>query len=169
MIRRAGPDDADIVRALRLEALADSPTAYATTFEREAELGDDDWRRRLAIDHNRTILSLDERGANGMVVVVTRTDGPDLAQLFAMWVRPSARGAGVADRLVREVLAFAAERSATVVRLRVTSGNRRAERLYARHGFVRTGRTEVRARDGAVEFEMDVELASVAPPGGRDR
>jgi hypothetical protein len=37
----------------------------------------------------------------------------------------------------------------------VTEGNIPAERLYLRHGFVKTGDSIDRERDGAVEFEME--------------
>ena len=47
----------------------------------------------------------------------------------------------------------------------MTAGNDRAERLYARHGFVATGRTTVRERDGRTEIEMEhVEIGQPVTP-----
>ena len=77
-----------------------------------------------------------------------------------MWVRATARGTGAADELVAAVIGWAHRRGSTRVRLRVTEGNDRAERLYARHGFVRTGRHGVRERDGLAEFEMEAAVGS---------
>jgi GNAT superfamily N-acetyltransferase len=156
----------DLVRALRLGALADAPSAYATTLEQAASLGDEEWRERLQPDRHPTFVWEDDEGAHGMVVGVIDGDDATLVHLFAMWVRPSARGAGVGGDLVAHVLAWARRRVAAVVRLHVTAGNDVAERLYARHGFVRTGRTRVRERDGLVELEME---ARIAPPGPERR
>jgi hypothetical protein len=39
-------------------------------------------------------------------------------------------------------------------------GNARAERVYVRHGFRRTGRSVVRARDRMREHEMEARLAA---------
>lgn len=159
VIRRATPDDFEIVRELRLQALRDAPAAFASSYEREAGFDVARWRRRLRPDRNPTFVWEDERTALGLVVGAL-DDEPAVAHLFAMWVRPAARGTGVADRLVVQVIEWARAQSAEVVRLHITDGNETAERLYARHGFSRTGRVEVRD-DGLVEIEMEATLAPI--------
>jgi GNAT superfamily N-acetyltransferase len=52
-----------------------------------------------------------------------------------MWVAPFARGRGVGDALVDEVVQWAAKHDAPRLILRVVTGNERAGALYARHGF----------------------------------
>ena len=68
---------------------------------------------------------------------------------------------------------WATGQGCTAIRLHVTDGNRRAEGMYLRNGFERTGRTFVRERDGFPEVEMErrllaliAEAASTATPGG---
>lgn len=158
MIRRLGPDEVGVLAALRLAALADAPTAYASTLEREEAYDDERWRFLLRADGHPTFVWDDEQGPRGMVVAVHDEGAPDFVDLFAMWVHPAARGTGAADALVARVLAWGRECGARNVRLQVTAGNHRAERVYARHGFVRTGATLVRERDGLVEFEMRADL-----------
>ena len=80
-----------------------------------------------------------------------------------MWVDSDARGFGLAGALVARVTSWAAEQRCRAVRLHHTDGNARAESLYRRLGFARTGRTEVRDRDGLVEVEME---ANVHTPRG---
>jgi RimJ/RimL family protein N-acetyltransferase len=55
-----------------------------------------------------------------------------------MYVRPEARGAGVARRLVEAVIAYARAR-VELIQLSVVVGNEPARRLYARLGFVEYG------------------------------
>jgi RimJ/RimL family protein N-acetyltransferase len=59
-----------------------------------------------------------------------------------MWVAPEARGTGAASALVDAVIAWTADRGARTLRTAVTIGNEPAARLYARAGFVDTGRRE---------------------------
>ena len=58
--------------------------------------------------------------------------------LWGMYVRPEARGAGVARRLVEAVIAYARAR-VELIQLSVVVGNEQARRLYARLGFVEYG------------------------------
>jgi GNAT superfamily N-acetyltransferase len=158
MIRRLAPDDVGLLKELRLGALADSPSAFGSTYEREAAYSDVVWRFLLRPDGHPTFVWEDRCGAQGMVVAVCDENDDSVVHLVAMWVRPVARGSGAADALVGRVLGWARERSSRIVRLRVTSGNEPAERLYARHGFVPTGRTDSRERDGRAEIEMEAVL-----------
>ena len=158
MIRRLAPEDAELLRRLRLSALADAPTAFGSTYGEAVAHPDARWPALLRADGDPTFVWEDGRGAVAMVVGTRDRSGGDSVWLVAMWVHPSARGEGVADALVEQVLAWAIECGAPAVRLSVTDGNTGAERLYARHGFPRTGRSEVRARDGRVEIEMEAIL-----------
>ena len=69
-------------------------------------------------------------------------------------VAPSVPGTGAADALVAALLQWTGDHDIGTVRLHVAEGNARAEHLYRRHGFTRTGRTLTGARPGLVEIEM---------------
>jgi ribosomal protein S18 acetylase RimI-like enzyme len=152
------PDEIELLKELRLSALADAPSAFALTYEQAAAAADDDWRFLLRPEGHPTFVWEDERGIQGMAVGVQDDAVTEVVHLFAVWVRPSARAGGVADALVARVLDWAREQSTRFVRVHVTSDNERAERLYARHGFVRTGRSRLRERDGLLENEVQAAL-----------
>ena len=152
---RAGFDDLDEVRDVRIRAMADAPYAFGSTLERERSLSDSDWR--LRIERGPWWLARpDDRGsAVGLVAGMVDPDEPAARQLVGMWVDPSARGTGTAGRLVEAVLAWARDDGAEGVVLWVADGNERAERLYARMGFSRNGRRAALPPDPEKgEFQM---------------
>ncbi|TVL91017.1 GNAT family N-acetyltransferase [Streptomyces sp. SAJ15] len=140
-----------LYRAVRLAALADAPTAFASTLARELAFPEDRWRERLA---GRNQFVAEDGGEVCGLIGVVPAD-PGVAELVSLWVRPAARGRGVGDLLVREVLRWARDHDVPTVRLWVAEGNEPAERLYTRHDFQRTGTVQpVRAGADALEFAM---------------
>lgn len=87
-----------------------------------------------------TLLAWDEGMPVGLLMMDGHTDSPlflhrHWAELLALYVVPSERGAGVADRLMAGGLRWAEEWSYTHVQLYVTATNLRAKRFYTRAGF----------------------------------
>jgi GNAT superfamily N-acetyltransferase len=151
-VRRAVLGDELVLRTLRLQALSDAPSAFASTYERELARTPGDWRRWLA--PNPTFLLYDAEGPKGLVAGVRDAADPAIVWLMAMWVDAALRGSGGADALVAAVVAWAAEIGAREVKLNIAHGNDRARKCYERHGFAVTGRENVRETDGFVEIEM---------------
>jgi len=136
-VRRVGPEDWASWRDLRLAALSDAPNAFGSTYDGQRAKTEADWRDRLDPRNGLTAIASLDGGPAGMIGgYVTE---PGVVELISMWVARTARGRGVGDALVAEVVRWAEEQPARDVRLWVTRGNEAAERLYARHGFVRTG------------------------------
>ena len=76
-----------------------------------------------------------------------------------MWLTPALRGTGAADDLVAAVVAWASGLGCHWLDLEIVEGNARAEAVFRRHGFIRTGGVITRARDGLVEAQMSRSLA----------
>jgi GNAT superfamily N-acetyltransferase len=157
-VRRAVSGDELTLRALRLEALSESPAAFGSTYEREVARTPSDWQRWLSPGAT-FILDDDDRpvgpaGPGGLVAGVHDQHDRTVVHLMAMWVHPALRATRAADALVASVLAWAVEQGAREVRLQVVKGNDRAERCYQRNGFRRTGRETVREERGIIEIEM---------------
>jgi len=104
----------------------------------------------------------DERKPVGMAGGYVGDNG---AELVSMWVAPGARGSGTADALIGHVCAWAAADGHLTLALWVVEGNEAAERVYARNGFLRSGRGKpVPGREWATEFEMIRLLAPAENP-----
>jgi GNAT superfamily N-acetyltransferase len=145
-VRRAIPGDEDVVRTLRLAALADSPDAFASTLDLEVAWSLSDWQEWIS--RGATFIAEDSNGPKGIVAGEPNWDDPGSAFLIAMWVHPVLRGTGTADKLVACVLSWARAEGASGVWLHVDKGGDRARRCYERNGFHATGREIVRRREG---------------------
>lgn len=109
----------------------------------EAQLfGDEPWSARLfwselgQVDTRHYVVALADTGPVGWAGLC---DYPDEAWVQTMAVVPAAQGRGLGGRLLVALLEEAERRRARVVCLEVRADNAAAQRLYARHGFVRTG------------------------------
>jgi GNAT superfamily N-acetyltransferase len=149
-VRTARPDEWRRVRDLRLRALADSPDAFGSTFERERAHAKGEWLRWISgweSAVNRLVVAVDEDEWIGMAVG-SRTGDDERAHLYAMWVDPRARRAGIGRRLFEAVLSWAEAEGATEIELGATAINRGAVVFYERLGFADTGERHA-LRDGS--------------------
>ncbi|WP_018501801.1 GNAT family N-acetyltransferase [Parafrankia discariae] len=161
-VRRVGPGDAEVLRAVRLAALADAPGAFWRTHAEEAARPVADWVERVRVGASGAadVTFLVERGGAviGSVSAHTPSAAPDLRELAAMWVAPAARGSGAADALLLAVLDWARALGAVGVRLWVVPTNGPARRVYERHGFVLVGGPEPVTDDPSVKVYVPMVL-----------
>jgi GNAT superfamily N-acetyltransferase len=78
---------------------------------------------------------------------------PDRRDLISMWVHAAHRGRGIATRLLRTVLEWAAGDGAREVALWVADGNAPAAAVYRRAGFDPTGKRQPLSSNPAVGEE----------------
>lgn len=140
VVRRAVERDWPACRAIRLQALAEAPTAFASTYEHESGFADDRWREWIT-NAAQFLAETSDGEVIGTVTGVTDTQDGAVVHLVAMFVTEAARRRGVGERLVAAVVDQAALDGADRVLLQVVETNLAAQRLYARCGFVRTGAT----------------------------
>jgi GNAT superfamily N-acetyltransferase len=151
-VRRLGPDDWRTWRAVRLESLAEAPYAFGSTLAREREFDEARWRARLIPGNGMAAVAESESAAVGAIGAYTPEETGQVL-LVAAWVAPVARGRGVGDALVAEVLDWAREHGHGRVELRVADGNTAARHLFLRNGFVPTGQREPLESDPTVGTE----------------
>jgi ribosomal protein S18 acetylase RimI-like enzyme len=133
-------DDWRLWRALRLQALAEDPDAFGSRLSDWQGLGDreDRWRSRLSIPGGHDVIAWCGEQPCGMASGVPATRDSWIA-LISLWVAPAARGRGVGDALVADIVGYASDVGADGVDLDVAEENQAARRLYERHGFRLTG------------------------------
>lgn len=125
MIRDATSDDLPLIRELWRAFEEEIP---------DAEWRDDDSAHDLqkleeALGREVTLL------ADDVGLAVAEKKGERLGYLHLLYVRPEARGTGVAAALVREVASRLRARGADVLELEVVASNAGARTVYERWGF----------------------------------
>ena len=157
-IRKIRADEGPTLRALRLRALADAPTAFGSTLAREQAFTDDIWSERAqrgasGVDNVTFVAEHDGRWLGIVTGLARDPDVPDdpRPEIVGMFVAPEARGRGVGAALVDAVVGWARARRATGLTLWVTATNTPALALYERCGFRPTGERKPLDHSPAVE------------------
>lgn len=139
MIRLLEPDDVDLFRRIRLEALRMEPDAFASTAEQWEALPEEEWRRRLtdnpvfgAFDGNE-IVGLMGLWPERAVKTAHR------ATIIMVYVRSDRRGGGFAKALLAAVNDYARQNGVRQLELTVSAENPAAVRFYEREGFRQIG------------------------------
>lgn len=137
-LRRLTPDDAALYRDIRLEGLADSPDAFASTRESEQSEPLDRFAKRLADSYVLGAFRGTRLVGVAGFYVQPKPKHMHKGMLWGMYVRPEARQTGIGRRLVEAIIEHARER-VELLQLMVVSDNLPARRLYESLGFVEYG------------------------------
>ena len=165
-IRRIRADEGLRLRALRLRALSESPTAYGSTLASEELYPESIWHERAASgaagDKVVTIVAKHDNRLLGMATGLA-VDPPTHDELHptmvAVFVDGTVRQQGVGVGLVEKVIDWAKARGSARLFVWITAGNEPAVALYRRCGFRVTGATRPHAHTSTlVECEMLLDL-----------
>ncbi|RYG85359.1 MAG: N-acetyltransferase [Alphaproteobacteria bacterium] len=145
-IRALTAPDVNLYRELRLRALQESPTAFSSSYEREAAFPQSEFLKALqphGDSVNRIFGAFDEEN-NQLVGILrfTRENGVKRAHiggLWSMYVAPEYRGQHIGASLLDEALNRAQTLGLRQVLLSVNAENTVARRLYVARGFERYG------------------------------
>jgi ribosomal protein S18 acetylase RimI-like enzyme len=161
--RRLLPDDADLYRDIRLEALKLAPEAFSSTFAREDAKPPEWFAARL--DDAAVFGAFAEGNLLGIAGFFAQHGQKQAHKgvLWGMYVRPRARGRGVGRRLVEAVIEHA-RRHVEILQLTVVAGNEPARRLYTDLGFVEYG-TEKNALKQGGRYWDEILMAKPLLPG----
>jgi ribosomal protein S18 acetylase RimI-like enzyme len=140
-IRRLGPADAEVFRAVRLEALTAAPEAFGSSPEEESARSVDVLRSRLTDTSPDAVFGAFADGALIGIAGFMLSLGIKKRHKGVLWgvfVHSQWRSRGVGERLVRTVIHHATDHVLTLQAAVVTS-NATARNIYHRLGFVAYG------------------------------
>jgi GNAT superfamily N-acetyltransferase len=165
-IRRAVDEDWQILREIRLAALQESPSAFGSSYAREAEWTESEWREWTEESKKATeqvvFLAFDDADCVGLAGGYDN-EGTTV-RVMSMWVAPRARGLGIGEQLVDAIVAWARTIGQDTVDLWVTEGNEPAEKLYRRKGFEPMDDTRPLPSDERYQLRrMELRLEGTAP------
>jgi GNAT superfamily N-acetyltransferase len=143
-VRRATPQDATRVRALRLEMLTDTPLAFVERIDEAVARSHRQFRARFTDQSTGTASAQFIAEAGGRLVGhaggMTVGQAPEVSLLYAVYITPEWRGRGLLRQLVDAVGGWSREAGRPRLELEVVTSNQRAITAYQRIGFVDTGR-----------------------------
>jgi len=162
VIKGIKAEDAFVYKDVRLRALQDMPTAFSSTYAKEAQFPDEEWRKRAASCNGEErigFLAIDDDRACGMVFCFREEGDETVGTIVSMWVDPTVRRLGAGRQLIDAVVEWAPGRGIRELKLMVTSVNRGAMAFYERIGFRMTGKTGPYPNDQSItEYEMSLQV-----------
>ena len=140
MIRQLGPDDLQIFRQIRLEALRSEPANFASSAADWEALPDAEWTRRLTV--NAVFVDFHEGGPIAMMGLMPQTASKmaHRATVIMVYVRKDRRGGGHAKAILDALVVHARQAGIRQLELAVSAENPAAIRFYQREGFAQAGR-----------------------------
>lgn len=131
-VTRLGETDWRAFAGMRLRALAESLGENAPSYRYEAAFTAAQWRRRLR--EHAQFAALD--GGRAVGLIAAQQQNAETVYLYSLWLDPTARGRGLARRLVAAALDWARTARVRTVRLRVAIDNAAARGVYESLGFI---------------------------------
>lgn len=134
------PDDFEIFKRIRLEALRAVPEAFASSAAEWESLPDEEWRRRLT--NTPVVVSFQDREPVGLMGLMRQPASKmaHRATIVMVYLRGSERGGGHAVAMLNLLLDHARALDIRQVELAVSAENQAAMRFYLREGFHEIGR-----------------------------
>ncbi|NKB66631.1 MAG: GNAT family N-acetyltransferase [Candidatus Latescibacteria bacterium] len=134
-----------LLKSVRLRALQDTPTAFGSTYAREAAFTDTQWQQRASRHdgrHGIGYLVMDQGEPCGIAGSFIDRNANNKTHLVSMWVASSHRRRGLGRQLVEAIVSWAASKGIGTLYLLVTATNKPAIAFYRGLSFALTGYTE---------------------------
>ena len=137
-VTRLGEDRWEDYREFRLESLKSEPLAFASSYEDERDLSEDEWKRRIG----NTLFAVLNNKLVGMIVYVgsNKKKTRHVVDIFGVYVSREYRGQGIGKRLIEGVLADVQKsKDIKKIRLTINPEQKAAVNLYEQYGFKTVG------------------------------
>ena len=149
-IRKAGLEDAALLKELYLKILKESPDAFVDIFGKESEKSVQDWEKR--VEKSKSIIFIAERSGApiGMGRGIYEEDDPNIPHVDKLGVLSEFRGKGIGQALMGDMEKWATENGADRIRLHVLADQEKTVNFYKANGFniVETLKGDIQRHDG---------------------
>ena len=139
LVRRIKLGEETLFKQIRLEALRESPSAFASTHESALKRSDESWREQAASSaqgsDRATFIAFSDDLPIGIAALYRDKDRMEVGEVLQVWLAPEFRGTGVAQTMLDAVFQWASENSFRTVLATITKGNERARQFYRKYGF----------------------------------
>jgi GNAT superfamily N-acetyltransferase len=165
-VRQVRSDEWERLRDIRLEALADTPSAFATTLTQAKAFPDSLWQERAitgAGGHDQiTVLAVSGERTIGMTIALGRPDSDHrVVPIVSVYVTPSERRKGVAERLLSVAEEWVCDQGGSRTSLWVEEENVPARRFYESIGYIATlDRQRMTSPSAAWEIRLEKVLST---------
>jgi GNAT superfamily N-acetyltransferase len=159
-LRRLSRADWATLRAVRIEALSDSPMAFMSRLEDEQALTESDWQR--AFDGATWTVAEVAGAVIGLVKVVREPILSPVRYLESIWVAPLHRRNRVFSALLARIIETERREGASDLLIWVLEDNHPARRVYEACGFRPTGRSQLLRHLGRIEVQLGLSIRSPA-------
>jgi len=138
IIRESTPSDLIQFRALRLNALQDSPTAFSADYQGNLNQPMSFWEGRVKPDEHGKLFFAEHASQLIGMTGIRQGESPKTkhsAGIWGVYVRSEWRGLHIAEALIETCATWATLRQVSIIKLGVTTTNTSAVRCYERCGF----------------------------------
>jgi RimJ/RimL family protein N-acetyltransferase len=139
-IRRLQIGESELFKQIRLTALCESPSAFASSYETALKRSSESWREQAdgsAQGPDRsTFIAFSGDSPVGMAALYRDQQQMNAGELLQVWVSPEFRSKGVAKEMLAAVVQWARENGFRTIVASVAKRNERALRFYLRCGFI---------------------------------
>jgi RimJ/RimL family protein N-acetyltransferase len=160
-IRQLTENDWSKLSQIRLKALQSDPSVFGSSYEKESQFTEADWRERLRAKDSAVFMIFENEKPIGMTGVSVFRDDPTkrTAIFWGSWFEPNFRGKGLSDLMYKARINWAKEYPG-IERIIVSHRASNLASKYAnqKHGFSFTRTHEKVWTDGATEDEVCYEL-----------
>jgi ribosomal protein S18 acetylase RimI-like enzyme len=144
LVTRVTPAEWELLRRIRLQALATDPLSFGSTYELESIYSPAEWKKWAVEDSDgdqtATFIAREDGNAVGIVGAYRDEDDPELFHIVAMWVALEARRRGLARELLACVEGWIRSCGGRTAHLHVTTVTAAARRLYEKSGYEPDGK-----------------------------
>lgn len=160
-IRPFESNDAELLKTVRLEALQDSPHAFASSHDEVKDLPASYWldivQCKGNYENSKSFVGEDRGKPIAMAACYPETN--DTFRLIAMWVNSSSRSNGVGSTILKFIESWASSQGAKELVAAVYSDNPTAIGFYSNQGFIEVKDQQADYGESKFELQLTKKLA----------